>query len=61
MLGYFCRPCQLYFREADLLKNKLCPECKKTTEPRLILCGQVMGGQGLFDDRTERKAEREND
>lgn len=46
MLGYFCKTCQRYFRELDLLKGKLCPECCRTiVEPRWILCGQVMGAE----------------
>jgi len=43
MLGYFCKACRLYFRELDLLPKKQCPECRGNVEPRLILCGQVMG------------------
>lgn len=44
MLGYFCKKCQLYFRELELLKGKVCPHCcKEVTVPRLILGGQVIG------------------
>ena len=44
MLAYFCPVCYLYFRETEILKGKKCPECRvNKVEPRLILCGQVMG------------------
>lgn len=46
MLAYFCKKCRRYFREAEILKGKKCPEClKEVVEPRLILCGQVMGAE----------------
>ncbi|KKM78769.1 hypothetical protein LCGC14_1356730 [marine sediment metagenome] len=43
MLTYFCSACQFYYREAELLKNKQCPECRGEVKPRLALGGQVVG------------------
>ncbi len=43
MLSYFCASCQFYYREAELLDGKRCPECKDIAKPRLVLGGQVMG------------------
>ncbi len=42
MLAYFCATCQFYYREAELLTGKGCPECKNTTKPRMVLNGQVL-------------------
>ena len=43
MLAYFCKTCKMYFRLAELLESRHCPECRGLVVPRLILGGQVMG------------------
>ncbi len=43
MIGYWCEPCQMYFRKPELRKDGSCPEDGSTVKPRLLLGGQVMG------------------
>ena len=43
MLTYFCVSCNFYYREAELLKDKRCPECKVVAKPRVMLGGRVIG------------------
>lgn len=42
-LSYYCSPCRMYYREAELAPGKACPECRRPCKPRLILAGQQMG------------------
>ena len=46
MLAYFCAGCQFYYRAAELIQGKRCPECKAEVKPRMVLDGQVMGSEG---------------
>jgi hypothetical protein len=43
MIAYWCPKCEMYLREAELMKVHKCPECLEQTKPRLLLGGQVMG------------------
>lgn len=45
MIAYWCQPCQMLYREAELLAEKRCPECREPCRPRLVLGGQVMGAE----------------
>ncbi len=45
MLTYFCAACQFHYQEAELLKDKRCPECRGEVKPRMVLAGQVIGSE----------------